>query len=168
MDIGIGSNIYDFFLVLHILAAIIGFGAVQLNGVFASRARTLPPAHALAAMETNFWLSTKVAEWFILATAVFGFGLVGLSDKAIEMSATWVSLSIALYIVALGASHALLRPRVKQLLALQREIVDGPPSEGPPPQLERMKKLGHDVGAIAGGLNVALVVIVFLMVFKPA
>jgi hypothetical protein len=166
-DIGPGSNIYDLFLLLHILSAIAGFGGVLLNGAYAARAKALPPAQGLAVMEVNTWVSTRVAEGFILATAVFGFGLVGLSDGVIEFSATWVWLSLLLYIAALGVSHGLLRPKVRQMLGLQREMVDAGPLQGAPPQAQQLGALGKQIGAIAGVLDIALVTILFLMVFKP-
>jgi hypothetical protein len=71
---------------------------------------------------------------------VFGFLLVLTSDDVIEFSQTWVWLAMALYIVGLGVSHGVLRPAVKHMGVLMRELVDaGPPTAGaaptgPPPQ----------------------------------
>src|SRR3954468_20465226 len=115
--VGVTSFAYRFVLLLHILSAIIGFGGVILNGLYAARARQRPPAEGLAVMEVNTFVSVRVAEIFIYLTAIWGLGLVGLSDKVWKFSQTWVWLAIVVYVVALGLSHGLLMPRVKKLLA---------------------------------------------------
>ena len=63
---GITSFGYRLFFLLHILTAIVGFGGVMLNGVYAARARKRPPAEGLAVMEVNTFVSLKVAEKAIL------------------------------------------------------------------------------------------------------
>jgi uncharacterized membrane protein len=165
---GVSSFAYRLFFLLHILSAIIGFGGVILNGLYAQRARKRPPAEALAVVEDNAWVSIKVAEIFIYLTAVFGLGLVGLSDKVWEFSQTWVWLAIVVYVVALGISHGMLMPRVKRLIALMREIATGPPPVGgPPPQAAELAKIGPQIGGISMVLNLSLVVILVLMIWKP-
>lgn len=170
-EIGVGSDIYDIFLFLHILAAVVGFGAVLLNGLYMTRARALPASEGLAVLEVNTWVSNKVAEWFILATALFGFGLVGLSDKTFAFSEFWVWLSILVYVAALGVSHGMLRPKMRSYLELQRELattggVDSA-SGGAPSITERLTAAGNQIGAIGAALDLAFVVILILMVFKP-
>lgn len=165
---GVSSFAYKLFLLLHIASAIIGFGGVVLNGVYAQRARKRPPAEALAVVEDNAWVSFKVAEIFIYLTAVFGLGLVGLSDEIWKFSQLWVWLAIVIYVVALGVSHGLLMPRVKRLIALMREIATGaPPAGGPPPQAAELAKVGPQIGGLSMVLHLALVAILVLMIWKP-
>ena len=122
---GVTSFAYRLVFLLHILCAIIGFGGVILNGLYAARAKKRPPAEGLAVMEVNTFVSVKVAEIFIYLTAIWGLGLVGLSHKVWKFSQTWVWLAIVIYILALGVSHGLLMPRVKKLLAYMRTAVAG-------------------------------------------
>jgi hypothetical protein len=164
---GVDSTGYKILLLLHILSAIIGFGGVILNGLYASKARQRPPAEALAVMEVNTFVSLKVAEVFIYLTALWGFGLVGMSDKAITFGDTWVYLAIIVYGVALGLSHGMLQPKVKRMVELQREVVANPPAGGPPPQAAEMQALGKVIGPVAMVLDLALVVILVLMIWKP-
>ena len=82
---GITSFAYRLVLLLHILSAIIGFGGVLLNGVYAARAKKRPPAEGLAVMEVNTFVSVKVAEIFIYLTAIWGLGLIGLTDKRLQV-----------------------------------------------------------------------------------
>ena len=165
---GVTSFAYKLVLLLHILSAIIGFGGVLLNGLYASRAKKRPPAEALAVVEDNAWVSMKVAEVFIYLTAVFGLGLVGLSDKLWKFSQTWVWLSVLIYVLALGLSHGVLFPTAKRMGVLMHEMAAGPPPVGgPPPQAAEMEQLGKKMGVVGPILNLALIVILFLMVWKP-
>lgn len=164
---GVDGTGYKILLLLHILSAIIGFGGVILNGLYAAKARQRPPAEALAVMEVNTFVSLKVAEVFIYLTALWGFGLVGMSDKAITFGDTWVYLAIIVYGVALGLSHGMLQPKVKRMVELQREVVADPPVGGPPPQAAEMQALGKVIGPVAMVLDLALVVILVLMIWKP-
>ena len=51
------SDIYKIVLVLHILAAIIGFGAVFLNGIYANEMKRRKGPEALAIYEANWKVS---------------------------------------------------------------------------------------------------------------
>lgn len=164
---GITSFGYRVFFLLHILAAIIGFGGVMLNGVYAARARKRPPAEGLAVMEVNSWVSFTIAEKAIWLVPIFGFGLVGLSDKIYKFSQTWVWLSLVIYLAAVAVSLLLLQPRVKQLLALQREMIAQGPTQGPPPQAPQLAAIGKQLGPISGVLHLALLVVLVLMIWKP-
>jgi uncharacterized membrane protein len=169
---GIDSFGYNVMLLLHVLTAIIGFGGVLLNGLYAREARNRPPAEGLAIMEANTFVSLKVAEKFIWAVPILGFGLAGMSDDVWKMSQTWLAASIVLYLLSLAVSYGFLQPRVKQMLELQRELVaaeaSGAPSTGgPPPQAAKMTALGKQIGASSGILHLSLVVILVLMIWKP-
>src|SRR5215510_13951954 len=114
---GIDTTGYDIIKWLHILCAIIGFGGVLLNGVYAAKASKRTPAEALAVTEVNFQVS-NIAEYFIYATIILGFGVLSASgvpggENLFKFSQTWVWLSIVLAVVGVGLSHALLRPRVR-------------------------------------------------------
>ncbi len=164
----IGSALYRFILVLHIVCAIAGFGAVFLNGVYAAFARKRPPAEALAITEANYFISTKPARALIYATGLFGFVLIFLSGGAWTFSQTWVWLSIVIYFVAMGISHGAIAPLVRRVIALQKEMIAaGSSASAPPPQAAELQALGKKIGPIAGSLHLALLVMVYLMVFKP-
>jgi hypothetical protein len=165
------SGFYKFFLILHILCAIVGFGAVVLNGIYGQqmkvRMQSGKTTEALAIYDANFFVS-QIGEYFIYAVFVFGLitGLLG--DPFIKFDQTWLWLSVVLYIIAIGISHGLLLPAVKRMGALMREVEAGPPPVGgPPPQAAEMATLGQRIGTVGPVLNLFLVVILFLMVWKP-
>jgi uncharacterized membrane protein len=167
----IDGGFYKLCLVLHILCAIIGFGAVFLNGIYGQqmkvRMQSGRGADALGIFEANLTVS-KIGEYFIYAVFVFGFALLGLSDSVWKFSQTWIWLSILLYVIGIGLSHGVLMPTVKRMGALMREVLAGPPAVGgPPPQAAEMETLGKKLGVVGPVLNLILIAIIFLMVFKP-
>jgi len=160
------SNLYNSLLVLHIALAIVGFGSVLLNGVYGAQAKKRGGREGLAITEANFFVSTRIAEIAIYLVPLVGFALVGVSDGVWGFDETWVWLSIVLYVVALGITHSMIVPSAKRLIALQHELVEGPPPQGPPAQAAEMAQCGKRLGMASSVNTVILLVIVTLMVFK--
>lgn len=170
---GIDSGIYKTLLVLHILSAIVGFGGVMLNGLYGNEVKKRRGPEGLAIMDTNMFVSTKVAQTAIYLVFVFGVLLVVTSDDVWSFGEMWVSLSMGLYVIALGLSHGVMQPTLKRMRALMAELVDmGPPppqgaTGGPPPQAVELEQRGKTVAAVGAVLNLMVVVILALMVWKP-
>lgn len=163
----VGDDSYDLVLLLHILAAIVGFGTVFLNALYGAQVRARRGSEGLAILEANFLVS-KVGTYFIYAVFVLGIVLVLMSDDVWSFGDTWIWLSMLLYIVGIGLSHGVQQPSVRRMIALMEEMgTAGPPAAGPPPQAAEMQELGKRLGATGATLNVLLVVILYLMVFKP-
>jgi uncharacterized membrane protein len=161
------SGLYKTLLVLHILTAIVGLGAVMLNGLYAAQAqkRQGPPGRAVS--EANFAVSS-VGEYFIYAIPVFGILLVLASDKAYKFSQTWIWLALLVYVLALGISHSILIPGHKRINALLAEMEQGPATAGgPPPQAVELQAIGKKMAAAGATLNVFVVIFLVLMIWKP-
>jgi hypothetical protein len=170
-ELGSSDTIYGVVLLLHILCAIIGFGAVMLNGLYGAQSAKRPGPGGVAIGEANFAVS-GVAEYFIYAVFVFGITLVLLAENdTIGFGDTWVWLSMLLYIIALGFSHGQQIPNARKMNELAAEMVAaGPPPEGaqgPPPQVAQMEALGKKLAAGGMFLNSVVVIVLFLMIFKP-
>jgi hypothetical protein len=170
-EAGSADTLYGILLFLHILCAIVGFGAVVLNGVYGVQAKNRPGPGGLAIMQAN-WAATKIGEYFIYAVGVLGILLVlSAEDYAFDFDDTWVWLSILIYVAALGFSHAWQIPNAKRMIALGEELnAGGPPPEGaqgPPPQVAEMEETGKKLAMGGAILNVALLLVLYLMVFKP-
>ena len=110
----ITSGTYKLVLVLHILAAIVGFGGVFLNALYGQQAKARRGREGLAIAESNFLVSS-VAEFFIYGVLVFGILLVLLSDEVWTFGQFWIWASIVLYVVGLGLAHGVLRPNVRRM-----------------------------------------------------
>ena len=173
---GLDSGIYKFFLVLHLLTVIIGFGPTVLAGVFGAKAKALRGREGQAVAEVTFEVIKDWAEKFIYLVPVFGILLILVSDDAWQFSDTWISISFLLYFISLGIVHGAHMPNLRRMNALMGELnAGGPPvgsagspgAGGPPPQVAELEERGKRAAMIGGFLNLMLVVIVVLMVWKP-
>jgi uncharacterized membrane protein len=168
----INSGTYKLVLVLHILAAIVGFGGVFLNALYGQQAKARRGREGLAIAESNFLVSS-VAEFFIYGVLVFGILLVLLSDEVWTFGQFWIWASIVLYVVGLGLAHGVLRPNVRRMNVLMAELAEtgsppvGESPGGPPPQATELEQRGQRVGLAGTTLNVLVVLILFLMIWKP-
>ncbi len=166
--VGLGiSGYYNVLLVLHILTAIIGLGAVMLNGLYASQALRRPGPAGRAVSEANYAVSS-IGEYFIYAIPVFGILLVLASHHAWKFSQTWIWLSLLLYVFAIGISHSILIPGHRKINALLADMEQGPPpTAGPPPQAAQIQALGKRQAAAGATLNIVVVIFLILMIWKP-
>jgi len=170
--VGINSGIYKLVLVLHILSAIIGFGAVFLNGIYGQQAKSRRGSEGLAISEANFLVS-KVGQYVIYAVFVFGVLLVVLSDDVWSFGDSWIVASIVLYVLGLGLSHGVQQPNVRRMIALQNELVAmGPPPAGaaegaPPRQVVELEQRGQRARIVGTVLQLDLFFILMLMVWGP-
>jgi uncharacterized membrane protein len=162
---------YKVVLLAHILCAIVGFGTVFLNGLYGREAKKRPGPGGAAITAANFAVSS-IAEYFIYAVFVFGVALVLMSDDAWKFEDTWVWLAMALYLVGIAVSHTLLLPNARRMRDLSAELAaagppptDAPP--GPPPQVAEMEQRAKTLGASSTFLHLLLVVILYLMIWKP-
>jgi uncharacterized membrane protein len=165
------SDSYNVVLTLHILSVIIGLGTVFLNAVYGVQAKARRGPEGLAISQANLKV-TEYAQYAIYAIPIFGIALVFMSKtdgiQFYDWDQTWIWLSLVLYIAALGLSHGLLMPAVKRMQVLMAEVIAaGPPAGGPPPQAAEMEQLGKRIAPVGATLNVLVIVIVALMVFKP-
>ena len=170
---GINSGIYKLVLVLHILTAIVGFGAVLLNGIYGQQARSRRGTEGLAISQANFLVS-RIGMFFIYAVFVLGVLLVVLSDKAWSFSDSWIVAAMVLYVLGIGLAHGGAFPNARRMIALQEELVAmGPPpagagaSGGPPPQVIELEERGRRAGIVGAVLSLDLVLILMLMVWGP-
>ncbi|HEX8581689.1 MAG TPA: DUF2269 family protein [Acidimicrobiales bacterium] len=162
----VGDGLYNLFFLLHILSIILGFGAVMLNGVYAGQVKARTGLAALAVAEANTFVGFRVAEWIIYSVPIWGFALLGLSDGVWELGETWVWLSLLLYLAALGISHALLRPAVRQFNTTLGQAAAGNAGVAPA-SVPELVALDKRLAAIGGALNVLVLVILVLMIWKP-
>lgn len=149
---------FQLFLFLHVVGAIIAFGfgfAVPVIGKMAAA----EPQHG------NFFLRAgkRVGDTILLpaslSMAVTGAGLIyfGISSP----KELWLGIAIAIYIVAILAVLLIQRPTLTRVIALT-STPPGP--QGPDPQIPLLLKRARMTGLALSG---AVLVIVFLMVFKP-
>jgi hypothetical protein len=162
---GITEGPYRVVLLLHILCAIVGLGGVILNGVYATSSRKVIGNGALALVRANT-TATKIAEFFIYAVPILGFGLIGMSDDAWGFDQTWIWLSTVMFAIALAISIGLLMPSARQYENVVARIETA--GTAPTPEIEAMlDSILKKQAALGSTLHVITVVILYLMIWKP-
>jgi len=86
--VGIGSDAYNLFLVLHLLAVVAAFGPLFVL----PRLGAADPA-AARRVHLVVVLPATVLVW------VFGMGLTGLSDDVFELTDPWIAASLGIWVV---------------------------------------------------------------------
>ena len=168
----VNSSAFKLVLVLHLLSVVIGFGGITLIGFVGASSQRYPGPPGQAVFDTSQRLG-KVAEYFIYAVPVFGIALLFISttngNHVYWWDQTWVSLSLLIYIAMVGFIHALHLPNLRKMGELMAEISAGPPpaAGGAPPQVAELQARGQRAGLYGGISNLAWVVVLFLMVWKP-
>ena len=188
-------NLFPWFLFVHVLGAIIAFGAgfsaFPVIGAFSGR----EPGHANFGARISHTISEKIVRPFAILQGLTGIGLIWSAN--IDLTKTlWLDVAIVIYLVALGIALFVLIPNGRRIVELT--------SGGPPPMAAGGMPGGPGPGGMAGGpgmagmageapgaparpagpppellaavktarrggmfLTVAIAVIVFLMVVKP-
>jgi uncharacterized membrane protein len=152
------DGFYDFVLLLHLIAVVIGFGGVLLNGVYGAQAKKRPGPGGLAITEANYFVSEKIAEKAIYIVPLLGFALVGLSDSAWEFSQTWVIASLILYVIGLANARLVLVPTQKHMIDMM---------QAGPPDPVKMDAAAKRLAMFGGLTHLLFVAIMILMIWKP-
>ena len=185
---GVDSGAYDTVMVLHVMCVIIGFGGVFLNGIYGAESKRRRGREGLAVFEATERVG-KIAEMFILAVPVFGIALILMSHSKWGFSQAWVIGALTIYAAALTVSFGLHLPNLRRMGGLMEELVvmsearpavaggavpaDDPHAAaaiaggGPPPQALELERRGRFAGIYGGLLNLAIVAVVILMIWKP-
>lgn len=104
---------FEILVLLHVLCAIGGFGAVAYNGLYTSLAARRPDGGTSAILEVNRLVS-GLAEMLIYAALLFGVGAVAASHSTIKFSSPWVSAAFGVYLVDIAILHAWVRPNQRK------------------------------------------------------
>lgn len=155
---GVGGDLYNVVLVLHILTAIVGFGGMFVAGFYGNESRTRPGPEGLAIAQATLKVSGQVPTAAVCAVPILGILLILMSEDAIKFSATWISLSFLLYFVLMGLATGVQVPTIRKMVAA-RASGNASPAE--------MEAMGKKVAIAGGAVNVLWVLILVLMVFKP-
>ncbi len=155
--------LYNTILVLHILAAIVGFGGldrpldVQLQSARGSNA-----GQASALFDATLGV-TNMAHYALYAVGPLGVILISLSEGAIEFSELWISLSFLTWFAMIGAAHALITKNLKATAVRAAELEASSAFRDDQPAVELLKKVA--LGDLV--VQVVLVVSLGLMIWQP-
>ena len=99
---GIGSNLYNIFLIAHIVTATLAFGPLFLYPGLRRNGETA----TIARLHMRLVFPALAIMW------VLGMGLSGLSDQVFRVADLWISLSIVNWAILMLVSWFLIRPAI--------------------------------------------------------
>ncbi len=144
----VDSTTYNIVLIVHILTALAAFAPAFVHPVLLEQSKSMGDEGHRTVMGFQTTNGRRIYGPALIVTGLAGFGLQGMSDGAWEFGQAWIIIAIILWIVMNGVLHAIVFPN-------ERKLSEGDASA------ERMLQIG---GAI---LTISLVVMLYLMVFKP-
>lgn len=161
-------ELVPWFLVLHVLGAIIAFGPGFTFPII-GRMGGAEQAHGNFATRISYEISTQRVVPVALTMPVTGIGLIWSAGlNPFTRDTRWLLAGILLYVVALTYSLAVQLPAVRKIISLTSGPPPGgppgPPPSGPPPGLMETIRIVQRGGLFVSGL---VAVIAFLMVVKP-
>ncbi len=139
---------YNVMLLLHIVTALVAFAPALVHPVLGRQTTTLDASSRAKVFGLFAGNSRRIYAPALILTGLFGFAMQGMSDGVIEFSQTWFWLALVVWIAMNGVLHAMLLPA-------ERAVAGGDETAA--------KKV--DTGGLI--LTLLLVVMLYLMVFKP-
>jgi uncharacterized membrane protein len=165
MGTGLTGGLYRLLLLLHILCAAVGFGAVAFNGLLRARARRRGPDAELLLLEENAYL-THTAEFLIYGVVVFGILVALASKNTWKFDQSWLSVAILLYLVELAVLHAGIHRSERQYRDLLGQVRAAAPT-GRVAEVTRLEQLENRIRLAWGAFDVVFLMVLYLMVFTP-
>jgi uncharacterized membrane protein len=161
-------ELIPWFLVLHVLGAIIAFGPSFSFPIIGAMGAADRP-HANFATRVSLAISKKRQVPVALTLPVTGIGLIWSAGiDVFSRSARWLELGIVLYIVLFTYAVTVQIPTTQRIIDMTSapppEAPPGPAPAGPPPALMALIQKVQRGGMF---LTAMVAVIVFLMVVKP-
>ncbi|HXW79249.1 MAG TPA: hypothetical protein VEJ84_07100 [Acidimicrobiales bacterium] len=159
---------FNLFVLLHIICAVGGFGALIYRGWVLDLARR-KGAPASAGVLSVYGQVSQVGEVLIYGLLIFGIAAITVNGNHTLFRKPWVVAAFVVYFVMLGVLHAIVRPAERRYRRALLELAQTPPMAPParPPQLAEMDRLYSRVAIGTGVFNVLLLGALYLMVFKP-
>jgi len=163
-----GGWAYHLLVLLHVICAVGGFGALSYRGFSLDLARRRGGAAAAGALSVYGQIS-QVGEALLYATVLFGGGAIAASGNHSYFDRAWVFAAIGVFVAMVALLHGLVRPAERRYRSVMLALANVPGMKPParPPQLDELDRLQRRVGAGMGLFNLCLLGALYLMVFKP-
>lgn len=144
----VGDTPYRIVLLLHILTALIAFAPAFVHPLLGAQSKALDATNQGKVLGFIAGNGRRIYAPALIVTGLLGFALAGMSDDVFSMSQGWLIAAAVIWIAMNGLLHAALLPSERRW------------SEGDG-AAERM------VGAAGATITVLLVVMLWLMIWKP-
>jgi hypothetical protein len=147
--------IYDILVVLHVVTAVVGFGAVAVSGAYGALGRHADPGPETAGDVQRYFSSPARLEYLVLVAPVLGMAAMGVRPGGGEFGDVWALGGVAIWVAAGGLLTVVVRPAERRIRAA------GPDPAAIAPAARRLAWAG-------AGSDVLFVLALFLMVTQPA
>ena len=147
---------FQFLKFIHVLLAIIAVGFNASYGIWLARSAKAPQATQSHVLRTIKFLDDRIANpayGLLLLTGLWMMFSAGIPVRL------WIALAIALWLVLIVVGLGVYTPTLRDQIRVLES--DGPGSE----EYQRLSSRGRTLGIVLG---IIVIVIVFLMVAKPA
>jgi uncharacterized membrane protein len=146
-------------VVVHVLSAVVGFGAIFVTGVYAGLARR----RSSELVRRYFRPGPNWAARGVYLVPVLGVVLVETSHGADRFTQLWVWVSLLLWVLAAALAQAVAWPAEARI---QQLVVESPPPGSGARQVE-LDRVCRRVERSAVAIDLAFVATLVLMVAKP-
>ncbi|MGH1492410.1 MAG: DUF2269 family protein [Acidimicrobiales bacterium] len=165
---GTGSVLYRIVLLLHTVAAIVGFGGLMAAAILNARAFRAPVGQARTLLLSTQAVS-KISYNGLYALLLLGIVLVSISDKAFSFGAPWVSAAFVTWFTVIGISHGLVRPTIAKMVARSESLAAGAPGTALPilESDDEASALAKKLAMGEAAVQILLLVSLALMIWKP-
>jgi hypothetical protein len=143
--------VYDVLVGLHVVTAVIGFGAVAVSGAYGAIARN--PGGGPDEVR-RFFRSRLLPEYLLLVAPVFGLAAMSVRPGGGEFGDLWAIAGIVIWVVAGGLLTAVVRPAERRIRAAGTDL------SGARPDATRLMWA-------AAGSDLLFVIALFVMVTQP-
>ncbi len=164
---GVNGSFYKILLFLHVVCVIAGFGSVGWNAVHVARARRGDGAAGADPVDFNAEVS-RVAEFIIYAVFLLGILVTATSRNIWRYGQSWLSASMALYIVDLGIFHGVIRTGQKRYRQVEAQLATVSVAAGErPDEVAELERLQQRIAFGWGVFDAIVLVVLWLMLFRP-
>lgn len=122
---------YDVLVGLHVVCAVIGFGAVAISGAYAAIGRHIGSARSRPETEEEvrrYFASDSRLEYLLLVAPVFGVAAMAVRPGGSEFGQLWAIGGIVVWVVAGGLLTAVVRPSERRIRAAAEAVAAAPTS----------------------------------------
>jgi hypothetical protein len=156
---------YDLLLIAHVIAAVIGFGAIAAAGWAASAARRSADPGGDEAVRRFF---KKGRDWparAIFLVPLLGLGLLFGGDRS-DVHTAWPWIGLSLWLIATGLASGRCWPAERAAQDALAELVDSgsAAAEG---TLEAFRRSCRTMELSVGAISVCFVAAVAIMILQP-
>ncbi len=155
---------YDLLVGLHVLSAVVGFGAVGVTGAYAARARCAAEPGRDPALRRYFRPSTNWAERSLFLTPVLGLIVLWAGDRS-AASQVWPWIGLGCWVLAAAIATGLCWPAERKIQTWLAELPGGGEQVAWEPA--EFRDACRLVQWCSGAISLCFVVAVVAMIWQP-